>query len=229
MTSSLLDILFPKFCLGCHEEGNYLCQDCASMIEIMEYLYCPGCLQKTISGIVCDKCKKFLKLDGLYFASSYQDFLVKELISKFKYEPLIKELSRPLAFLIITHFSIIGKPNFSDFVMIPVPLEKARLKWRGFNQAEEIAKELAILFKIKLISNTLIKIKKTISQVDLSEEKRKENIKGVFLVKNKGEIFNKKVLLVDDVYTTGSTMNECARVLKEAGAERVWGITVARG
>jgi len=82
--------------------------------------------------------------------------------------------------------------------------------------------------KIPLLNDVLIKIKETLPQVELSGKKREENIKGVFLVKNNKETRERKVLLVDDVYTTGSTMEECAQVLKTAGAEEVWGV-VARG
>jgi len=108
-------------------------------------------------------------------------------------------------------------------------LEKRKLKQRGFNQAEEIAKELSSFLKIPLVSDCLTKIKETLPQVELSGKKREENIKGVFLVKNNEKTRGRKVLLVDDVYTTGSTMEEAARVLKTAGAKEVWGVVVARG
>jgi len=224
----LLNILFPKFCLGCKKEGSYLCQDCLATIEIMEYLFCPGCQKRVLSGRPCKSCQRFLKLDGLYFAASYQNYLIKELLNKFKYGPLIKELVEPLTSLIITHFLILGKQNFSEFSLVPIPLEKRRLGWRGFNQAEEIAKELAEYLKIPLFTKALIKIKKTLPQVEAKDKnQRKENIIGAFFCKN--NVKDKKILLVDDVYTTGATMNEVARILKKAGAKKVWGVVVARG
>ncbi len=209
-----LEIIFPQFCFNCGIEGNYLCEDCKSLLEI--------------TGFHQNYSTQNLK--DLYFTIGYQNPLIKNLIQRFKYEPFVKELAKPLSSLIIDHFQLIdNKPDFTNFFLVPVPLEKKKLKWRGFNQAEEIAKELAEFLKIPLISNCLIKIKETSPQIELTDEARKENVKGAFLVKNKNQISGKKILLVDDVYTTGSTMEECARVLKESGVKEVVGIVIARG
>ena len=226
----ILDLLFPQFCLGCQKEGDYLCQDCQATLEISQYRYC--LCKKPIrlpEGGKCRFCQS-KKLNGLYFALSYQNNLVQKLIRKFKYEIFLKELAKPLTSLIITYFQLLdNKPDFSNFILIPVPLEKKKLKKRGFNQAEEIAKEISIFLKIPLVNNILIKIRETLPQVELSDKEREENILGAFSCQNKNEIKGKKILLVDDVYTTGSTLEECARVLKEAGAKEVWGLVVARG
>lgn len=215
----ILDLLFPKFCFLCKREGSYLCRDCLATFEIS------GFHQK----------HKTQYLSDLYYPSNYQNHFIKKLIQNFKYEPFIKELAQPLSSLIIEHFQLMeNQPNFKDFILVPIPLDKKRLKWRGFNQAEEIAKELSKFFKIPLFNNILIKIKGTLPQVDLSEKERRENVKNNFLVKNKNLIQNKKILLIDDVYTTGSTMEECARVLKQPtedgcpGAKEIIGIVVAR-
>jgi competence protein ComFC len=105
----ILDIIFPKFCIGCEKEETYLCEDCKSCLEISEQIFClcekPN---RLIQDGKCNKCR-FKKLDGLYFAVSYQNQLVKKLIHQFKYEPLIKELSKPLADLIISHFLLLNK------------------------------------------------------------------------------------------------------------------------
>ena len=212
--SNGLDILFPKHCFSCRKEGEYLCQDCQGFLEISGY----------------HQNYQTQNLKNLYFAVGYQNPLIKNLIQRFKYDPFIKDLGETLSFLIIAHFQMLdNKPNFSDFVLIPVPLEKARLKWRGFNQAEEIAKELSKFLNIPLLPDCLIKTKKTIPQVELSDESRRENIKGTFVCGKNEKIRGKAILLVDDVYTTGSTMEECARVLKEAGAKEIIGVVVARG
>lgn len=108
-------------------------------------------------------------------------------------------------------------------------MDKKRLKWRGFNQSEEIGKELAKSLEIPLITDVLLKMKATLPQVELSDLEREENIKGAFLVTNREKIKGRKILLIDDVYTTGSTLNEVARLLKEAGASQAWGVVVARG
>jgi len=225
----ILEIIFPQICFGCGKEKEYLCDDCKACLEISSYIYC--LCEKPVILSDAGKCRRCRdkKLDGLYSALPYQNKLVQKLIQNFKYEPFIKDLSKSLSSLIIEHLQLLdNKPDLSSFFLTPVPLHKKRLKWRGFNQAEEIAKELTNYLKIPLINDCLIKIRETPTQMELSGEERKENIKGVFLVKNKDLIQNKKILLVDDVYTTGSTMEECARILKEAGAKEVVGMVVAR-
>jgi len=244
----LLDILFPKFCLGCKKEGEYLCEDCKATLEISEFQYCL-CSKSPKRVIVyppapersdgkrgkCPKCQS-KKLNGLYFALPYKSPLIKELIKKFKYKPFAKEISNTLASLILDHFLLIGKnaqKDFADFLIIPVPLDKSREKWRGFNQATEIGKKLSQYLKIPLESEILIKIKKTALQVNLGKKEREENIKGAFTINPiryslSNRVKGRKILLVDDVYTTGSTMEECAKVLKKAKAKEVWGVAVAR-
>ncbi|MCX6759718.1 MAG: ComF family protein [Candidatus Nealsonbacteria bacterium] len=238
----ILDIFFPKFCFNCEKEGNYLCQDCQELLEI--------------SGFHRNYSTQ--NLDDLYFAVDYKNPLIKKLIQRFKYEPFVKKLAKSLSYLIITHFQLMdNKPNFlpqpepqrrveknehvlrealdprtsngADFILIPVPLDKKRLRWRGFNQAEELSKELAKFLKIPSIPNSLTKIKETFPQIKLSDKERKENVRGVFLIKDRELIKNKNILLVDDVYTTGATMEECAIVLKKAGAKDIIGVVVARG
>lgn len=227
----LLDILFPKFCLNCGKEGNYLCSDCISLIDIVERQYCPFCAppKVVLNGKTCPSCRKTKKLNGLYFATSYNNYIIKKTIHQLKYYH-IKELTKPLAFLIISHLINLNKNiNFSSFALIPIPLHKKKLKKRGFNQSEELAKEISKILKIPVLSNVLIKTKKTLNQVDLKKREREENIKGAFFCQKPESVKNKKILLVDDVFTTGATMEEGARVLKNAGASQVWGIVVARG
>jgi len=223
-----LNLFFPKFCLFCHREGNYLCQDCTTLLEISEYHYC--LCKKPLKLPQPGKCKrcKSKSLNGLYFALSYQNSFCQKLIHQFKYEPAVKELATPLASLIISHFQLSGN-NPQGEVLIPIPLTKKKMKRRGFNQSEEIAKRLSGFLNIPLIPNCLIKTKETLPQVELSEKERMENPKGVYIVREKDKIKGKRILLVDDVYTTGSTMEEAARVLKESGAREVWGIVIARG
>jgi len=240
-TGFLFELFFPKFCLGCQKEGSYLCPDCQATLEILK-------IHQHYSS---------QNLKDLYFALPYQAPLIKKLIQKFKYEPFVKKLANPLSSLIIEHFQLLdNRPSFIDFtphhfpdneitqkykinqkeypkngaafIIIPVPLEKRKLKWRGFNQAEEISKELSSFLRIPLIPDCLTKIRETTPQVKLTKEERKENIKEVFSVKNNHLIKNKKILLVDDVYTTGATMEETAKVLKMAGAKEIIGIAIAR-
>ena len=113
-----------------------------------------------------------------------------------------------------------------NFILIPIPLSDKKKKKRGFNQSEEIAKIISEVTKIETDFNCIIKVKDNKSQTELTRKERIENVKNTFkIIKN---IKNKNILLLDDVYTTGSTMEECAKTLKSAGANKVWGITIAR-
>lgn len=231
----LSELFFPSFCLGCQKESALLCQDCRSILEISEYNYClcsknPFRIKDSQRG-KCSRCKN-KKLAGLYFALPYKEkFLTKKLIYQFKYPPYLKSLSKILAGILIEHL-ILAKNNadkiWQESVLVPIPLEKKKLKKRGYNQSEELAKELSEIIKVPVLLDVLIKIKPTLSQTKLSAEEREKNLKNVFIIKNSREIASKKIFLVDDVYTTGSTMEECANILRLSGAKSVWGIAVAR-
>ncbi len=185
----------------------------------------------------CNKCSD-RKLAGLYFGLSYKEKpITRKLIHQFKYS-YIKSLAKPSAEIIAEHLIKSGKNTeeiWQNSVLIPVPLDKNKLKTRGYNQSEELAKELSKILKIPVISDILIKIKETKPQMELSKEEREKNLLDAFATNNKdivgsdpAMLSGKKVFLVDDVYTTGSTMEECAKVLRKAGAKQVWGLVVAR-
>ena len=241
-----LDLFFPKFCLGCKKEGSYLCEDCRSLLDISEYNYClcdtkPSRLPPNQKSGKCNRCSD-KKLAGLYFALPYnlpagrqEKTLTKKLIYQFKYQPYLKDLSKTLASILIEHFIKTGKntdeiwaPGGVPAVLVPVPLDKKKLKFRGYNQSEEMAKELAEVLNVPVVLDNLIKIKSTAPQMELKKEEREKNLQKAFKTKNPAGVAGKKVFLVDDVYTTGSTMSECARVLRSAGAKSVWGIALAR-
>jgi len=232
----LLDLFFPKFCLGCQKEGAYLCDDCRSLLDIAEYNYClcdtkPQRLPPDSKSGKCQRCQD-KKLSGLFFALPYKEkALTRKLIYQFKYQPYLKDLAETLASILIEHFIISGKNTdevWENSVLIPVPLDKNKLKSRGYNQSEELAKELSKILKIPVISNNLVKIKSTKPQMELSKSEREKNLAGVFEIKNPAEFTGKKIFLVDDVYTTGCTMQECAKILKENSAKQIWGIALAR-
>jgi len=232
----LLNLFFPKFCLGCQKEGIYLCDDCRTFLDIAEYNYClceskPIRLAKEQKLGKCNKCQD-RKLSGLYFALAYKEnSLTKKLIYQFKYQPYLKDLSKTLAGIIAEHL-VLSKKNtnqiWENSVLLPVPLDKKKLKIRNYNQAEELAKELSLILKVPTVLDVLIKIKSTKSQIESSKKEREKNLQNTFSIKNPDIISGKKIFLVDDVYTTGSTMQECCITLKKAGAKSVWGLTIAR-
>ena len=210
-----LSLMFPKTCVSCRGEGSHFCQDCLSLLPLTQWTY---------------PLPPSSPLSTLFSAVSYEEPLARLLIRKLKYTPFLRDLSLQCAFLIGAHI-VETRPDqdFSRFLLVPVPLHKKRLKWRGFNQAEEIAKELSGLLGAELVSNVLFRVRPTKPQVELSEKERIENIKGAFLVKDSALVKNRDILLVDDVSTSGGTMEECARALQGAGASRVFGAVVARG
>jgi ComF family protein len=224
----ILDILFPKKCLNCGREGTYFCDDCFSLININPFVYClcekP---QKLPTAGKCPRCEK-RKLNGLFSAADFKERQVKLLVHNFKYRSQIKELSYPLSILILTHFNIVANDLPANSIIVPVPLFIKRKKARGFNQAEEIGKIICEATKIPLSIDNLIRIKNTRPQVGLSKEEREKNITDAFTIKNAEEFKGKNIFLLDDVYTTGATMEECAKTLKRAGAREVWGVTAAR-
>lgn len=229
----IIDIFFPKTCFGCGKEGEYICTDCISTLEILNYQYClcntnPKRVASIMDSGKCPKCQN-KKMDGLFFAINYNNQLIQKTIQNFKYPPLVKNLSLSFSQIIYHHFQLsnFNTSNFDNFIIIPVPLEKSREKWRGFNQAYEVAKGLDFL-NIPIKNNCLVKTKKTKLHSLLSKKERSKNILNAFKLINSEEIRGKKILLLDDVYTTGATMEECAKVLKKFGAKRVFGLVIAR-
>lgn len=232
----LLNLLFPKFCLGCQKEGSFLCEDCKSLLDISEFNYClcekdPKIVSLYTKLGKCGDCQN-KKLSGLYFALPYKENpLTKKLIFFFKYDPYIKELSKTLSDILVEHFIKNNKNTnevWGNSVLIPVPLDIKKLKSRGYNQSEELAKELSKTLSVPVFTNVLIKTKNTKPQMELNKQQREENLNNVFKIKNAPAVLKRKVFLIDDVYTTGSTMQECANVLRQNGAKEVWGITIAR-
>jgi ComF family protein len=234
----LLNLFFPKFCLGCQKEGTYLCDDCRHLLDICEYNYClcdkPTKIFGNLENGKCQKCNS-KNLDGLYFALAYKNKLAKKIICQFKYKPYLKDLSKTLASILIEYFIKTNKNTdkiWKNSVLIPVPIHAKKFRERGYNQSEELAKELAKIIKIPVISNFLIKTKNTNSQAELSKIEREKNLFGAFAInqnfEKNGFTHFSKIFLVDDVYTTGCTMQECAKTLRKAGFKNIWGLTLAR-
>lgn len=223
-----LDIIFPKKCFGCGQEGIFFCEDCFSLIDVNPFKYClcerP---QKIIIEKQCKHCAN-KKLDGLYSASDFKQTQVRQLIHNFKYKSQIKELCYPLSLLILTHLYFIAKYFPPASLLVPVPLFIKKKKRRGFNQAEEIGKVISEKIGIPISLGNFVRVKNTKPQVGLNKKQRMENIKNAFEIKNKNEFKGKIIFLLDDVYTTGATMEECARILKKSHAKEVWGLTAAR-
>jgi len=199
--NKILAVLFPQKCLGCKKENEILCPDCLLKINRPDTPH----------------------LNGIHIASNYQDAVLKKALWMLKYQG-VKQLAKPLAQLIKER--IWKKLETENWLVIPVPLSKNKLRHRGYNQAEMIAGELSDNVR----ADILFKKFHTKSQVEVkNKEERLANIIGSFEIKNPEKIKGKKIILIDDVLTTGATMREVKKVLKEAGAKKVIGVVVARG
>lgn len=223
----MLDAFFPIRCLKCATYDTWLCKDCHGTLPLLTEQHCPICKKNvTENGVLCFSCASHNTkgFDGVFVVSYYHDLLLKKLIHQFKYR-FILELAQPLALLMaqaITH-STMQTPD----MIIPVPLHKRRLRWRGFNQALSLAHALDL--HVPVVPDILIRKRYTSPQVTMRDrEARYKNVEKAFLVINGSAVQNKNVLLIDDVMTTGTTLAECARTLKNAGAKTVHCLVLAR-
>ena len=222
MWKTILDLLFPIQCLGCGKEGNFICYSCFKKLPL--------------------NTKK--SKNNLLIASYYKNLLIKQLIHKYKYD-FIKDLAKPLGLLMVKKLQSqevrpqkVGTfskkvPLFrSDLYLVPVPLHKKRLKWRGFNQAELLAQEISKKINIPVINNLLIRIKHTLPQMKIQDAKqRKKNMNQAFALNPNfnNNLENKNIILIDDISTTGSTMKECTQVLKPLKPKNILGLVIAKG
>lgn len=227
---SFLDLIFPKFCISCKKEGSYICPDCKLRLQVNYYPLCPVCKNKVSATQKCLHHKSATRFCLSSF--SYDNILIKDLIHSFKYG-FIKSIGPELAeFQIET----IKKSLFYDhirnapqnFLLIPVPLHKKRLAWRGFNQSEILAKKISEELDLDIFCD-LKRIKHTPPQIDMTDkDQRQANIKNAFVCDKSRKIKGKIAILVDDMITTGATLEECAKILKKNGAKEVWALTLAK-
>jgi ComF family protein len=221
MFDLILDFLFPRYCVGCGKYGKDLCKKCFRELSIADQI-CPECEEESLMGWTHPRCKSKEGMDGLIVIYDYQDEKVRAAVDGIKYcfvKDLVKSLLRNFRF---------ETGEVFDY-LVPVPLHYYRENWRGFNQGEEIAKEVGKKMKLEVV-NMLRRTRKTKQQaLIVKREEREANVKGAFEVWDeiKEQTKGKKVLLIDDVFTSGADMRECTKVLKKAGVEMVWGLALA--
>jgi ComF family protein len=222
----LLDLIFPKSCLSCHQSGSYICAKCLSKVEFASPV-CPSCKRFSPNGVTHPGCKSESYLDGALAVWRYEGVIRKALL-KLKYNfvsDIANDLSQKASIKILSNSKLL-----QSSVFIPIPLHKSRSKWRGFNQSKELAKGLSKQLFVPVEEKILIRISAGIPQARLNRDSRLRNMRGKYAVNVSREALAKwdRIILVDDVWTTGSTFQEAARVLKQAGAKEVWGLSVAR-
>lgn len=226
----LKDCLFPIFCVSCGREGYWWCSYCRSC-KLLGVYQCPICTQTTNGGTPCRLCAQHSALTSIVALFSYQKSEpAAELIREFKYKYTLDMAE--LWGILLRSFVIDRRCPVGDLdvgtVAIPVPLFHKRERERGFNQAEVLAEIVAKHLAIPLMKDALYRIRSTAQQAQLNRAERLANVVGAFVWQGRVEP-PPMVVLVDDVYTTGATMQECARVLKAVGVRSVFGFTLGRG
>ena len=228
----VIDLLFPPRCPICHEINNCkasrICGICKDKIPYIKEARCKKCGKEVISceAEYCYDClsRKHYFDEGLSLFK--HDKSIRNSIYKFKYDNK-REYADFYADEIVKAF----RRNIMYWdaeVLVPVPLYNAKKLKRGFNQAEVLAKKIGKATNIKMDPDLLIRSKETISQKELSKKERSKNLEDAFKLRDK-VVQYKKVILIDDIYTTGATLDSCAKVLKEAHVDKIYFITISIG
>lgn len=221
ITSSALDIVFPRFCAGCGEEGSVLCQKCADDASSFDDDRCPMCNQLSSAPTLCPECRKRIGVRQLIHVGGFKGPL-REALHQLKYEDA-RIVSRKLAAMLSNRVKQYQLPRG---VLVPVPLAKNRARERGYNQSALIAKQLSKMLGWDYLE-ALERVKKTKPQTKLSRSKRAENVKGVFASRYRFTNVHRVIYLLDDVVTTGATLSSAIAALKKAGAKKITAIVVA--
>lgn len=225
---TIWDVLFPSSCLGCEKEGSFLCDSCLWTIPVNEVQACPVCKKPSPYGKTHDgKCAGQTPLSGLIVAARYTgNPLLEKAITQFKYR-YSRELSGQLGKLLHEVLKKNGGMG-EGTIIVPIPLHPSRKRWRGFNQAEALADEVGKALGAPVV-HILKRKKKTRQQAKLSRTERLENVKGAFALSEGQGYPGARILLVDDVSSTLATLEEAAKVLRDAGYTKITGAVLARG
>jgi ComF family protein len=230
----LADLVFPPQCMACgtvlRENKLSFCQDCFSQIGFIYSPLCSLCGQPFsepgVSDHMCGACLLAAPAFSVARALGQYERVLMDVIHRFKYGGKTSLGERLGKFMADFSYPSLAITDYS--LIMPVPLHPRRLKQRGFNQAVILAREISRRFSVHLDFVSLQRIVFTEPQVGLGKDMRERNIRGAFRVADAGRIRDEKIILVDDVYTTGSTVKECARILMKSKAEKVAVLTLAR-
>ena len=232
-------------------EKNKKMRQKSSVPKILNLIYPPMCgiCGKFNDNFLCPKCQKILENEAVFGIDKYEKIKIEKNLQErkyfnehlyiFEYEGIIRRIIlkykfQDKAYLYKTFVNFLLKnKNFFEFIkkydtIIPVPISRKRRAMRGYNQSELIVKEIANFTNLKEESDCLFKIKNVIEQSKLNKEERQKNIQGAYELRNKEKLYKNKILLVDDIYTTGSTVNECSKVLRGAKPKQIGIFTIAK-
>lgn len=219
MLERTIAVVSPHSCLSCGREGKLICNLCYPDICYTVPSRCYLCKAATENFAVCDKCKPKTALRHVWVTTEFKD-LAKVLVHRFKFERAQVGAS------IIAGYLKDKLPFINDMLVVPVPTANSRVRLRGYDHATLLAKELAQLTRLPY-SSTLARMGQT-RQVGAKRQERTKQLEGAFRIIDEIATRNAKILLVDDVTTTGATLNEAARTLKRAGARQVNAVVFAQ-
>ncbi len=219
-----VESFFPRRCVGCGKLGNFLCPDCLEKLPRLLPPLCPNCGKPQASGIVCPDCRRRQTvIDGIRSPFKFDD-AIRKAIYELKYRNL-KAIAPCLAELLTDYLR--SNPLVGE-VLVCVPLHPLRLRERGYNQSSLLASELGKRIDLPVIEDCLIRVKRAQPQVRAgSIEERRRNVTDAFVCRD-AKLTGKQIILIDDVCTSGATLESCAAALKSKGTASVWGLTLAR-
>ena len=230
----MLSILYPPHCAACDKEtttGGYRCAECATSAHLIERPFCQKCSEPFFGEMrqefTCANCRERHFRFKSAIARYRFEGVVRDFVHRFKYQRHFY-LRHQLAEWLATGLLDPRIQAFRADGLVPVPLHSARQREREFNQAEELARLVSRRSGIPIVG-CLSRIRYTSTQTRLDRQERQENMRGAFRVQQPDRVKRGHFILIDDVFTTGSTVNECSRVLRGAGAASVRVMTVARG
>jgi ComF family protein len=222
-----LDLFFPPRCASCKRSSQILCSTCYTSIQLLSPPFCKHCHTPLAPNNLCQNCAyHLLRFSGLRIVGAYQEPL-RSCIHALKYSGNTR-LARPLGTLLAQTYKRTG---LTADMIIPVPLHTERQQQRGYNQAQLLAEVCSAELGIPLYVSLLTRVRATAAQAHLSMSERQQNVAGAFLLDPKSEVralSKSNILLIDDVCTTGATLEACAAPLFAAGANNVWGLVLAR-
>jgi ComF family protein len=218
-----LDLLFPRWCVGCGREGDFICPACLKSLPRVIPPLCPRCGLPQSSPNLCPACLGGqAEIDGIRAPFRFEG-VVRQAVHQLKYRNL-RALAGLLAQLLNDY--LLDNPLPGD-VLVPVPLHPKRLRERGYNQSRLLAGELGKLADLPVVDDCLVRERHSLPQArTASVVERRGNVAGAFACRRRLE--GEPVILIDDVATSGATLDACARALKAAGASSVWGLVLAR-
>lgn len=222
--ATALNFLFPQWCLGCGREGSFICPSCRNSLSRVTPPLCPRCGRPQPSGILCPTCVSWpAKIDGIRSPFRF-DGIMRQAIYQLKYRNL-RALAVTLSPLLKDY--LVANPIPAE-ALVPVPLHPKRLRERGYNQSSLLARELGKLTGLAVADDCLIRQRHAPPQARTSTvDERQSNVANAFTCCDQ-RLQDKQVLLIDDVSTSGATLDACAAALKASGAASVWGLAVAR-